>query len=175
MAFHVPEIIKRHPVISIGSAVAIVIVGVLIASSGGGSAASSTDTTSGSASDGDALSQINASLSAQMATVSAQKEVALNNNATQITLAGIGADSANYQTAKQAEVAEATLASQERTTIQTSTLAANVAQSQIQANENVSTAQIASQTAQTQAILQNNTQLAEIASKPKGLFSFLFG
>lgn len=173
MGIPIPGVIKAHPFLTVGGVIGVVVIVALLA--GGGGNTGEYDAAYATPNDADALSQMGAQLNAAMAQIGAQRDVALNSNATQVTLAGIGADAARYAADKQTELESARLASIERTTIQTSTLAANLKQSEIEAQRFLTERGLLSQEKQTKLLVDSNTKLAEIAAKPKGLFSWLFG
>jgi hypothetical protein len=163
------EIAKAHP---IAATVGVIIFGVVLMFMGGGSQATSVD----GGADGElagsiALQQMQAQLQARQYEVGAQKEVALNTTAAQLTAAQLAKEVAMFEGANARAIEEARLAAAERTTTLVSTLEAKNASDRLKAETDMFNATQATIRAQQQAALQ----LAEINSRPRGLLSFLFG
>lgn len=175
MALPIPQIVKDHPFITVGGIVGVIVLVLLVSGGGGASASDSGGGYAATSSDADALSQLQAQLNASVANTQAQKEVALNQSAAQITLAQIGADAAKYAADKNYTLESEKINSAERQTVQISTLQANLQQAGIQAQQAINDRTLLSQEKQAQTLANTNIQLATIAAKPKGLFSFIFG
>ena len=177
------EIVKAHPIAT--GVVVVVVIGAVLLFSGGGDSVSYAE--SGSApgdelSAGLAMQQLQASLSAKSMEIAAQKEVAINENATQLTLAQLAKDVAIQQGAWAYNVEESRLASEERVTTSTNTLTAALKQKELENERAASDAQFATIKAQSDAILdmskinaQTQLNIVKEQNKPRGLFSFLFG
>lgn len=176
------ELAKKHPVIS--TVVVVVVVGVVFLFSGGGSAQAAVATDGGGGVDETAMAMqsLQAAYGAKALELGTAKEIAFNENATRVTLAGLSKDVTLFDLERNYAYKEKSLESEERTTSLVSTLQAALQEKQIAANAETTAAMFANIRSQQDAAValaninaQSAAQLAEINSRPKGLLSFLFG
>lgn len=138
------EIVKAHPVLTIGGVIGVVVLVMLVSS---GSAAASDGGSVASASV-DPMAALNAQIAAHSADVQASKEIALDTNAANLKVAQMNSDSALAVATLQEHQNELALHLQETQ----AQLAAGVSQSQIAADAATKQQQIAA------ALSQSNTQ-----------------
>lgn len=179
------EIVKKHPIAT--GVVIVVVVGAVLLFSGGDSTATYADSGGGYDPNGElsaaaAMQQVQAQLSARSMELQAQKEVALNEQATQIELAKLAKDAAITTGSWAYQIEESRIAAQEREGTLINTLTANLREKELANEAAQTTAQFATIQAQSAALLESQklnsqTQLNIVKeqNKPRGLFSFLFG
>lgn len=190
---HPIEFVKSHPMPTAVGVIVIVVLFVIIKSAGGGgsTAPQAAISATGGADNGAAVSiaQQQANLAASQFNITANKDVALGNQATAITLAQLDAGtksaelSANLQLGEdqiKANTVNASLAAGVQTS--QNTLAASLEGQRIKASSDATAAQFATLNSQitTQAqtaaaSLAAQTQIAQINKPQQGLFSWLFG
>lgn len=178
------EFVKAHPV-GVGIGVVVVIGVVLLVSSTGSTeyvSAGNGTSSDQSIAAGLQLQSIQSQASTAQMQIGAERELGMAGIAASLEAKKLETDASITLASLATNLGLAQIGSQEKITLQESSLGyqAKAAEIQAQRDRDIAltssiTAQAQAQAQQTRDILAAQTKQAEIAARPKGLFSFIFG